>query len=139
MEKLNSYYGIGINDYLYAKLLMSAGDEIGNYNGIAYMAAQSAEKLLKSIIEQNTYDDEKAFLLDSHNLKLLVNKIKEKYPTIELDPNDCKWLGDFYYDANYPGDNFVTVNKDDAIECIKINEHIKIVVDGIRKNEKILK
>lgn len=136
MEKLNSYFGMGINDYMYAKAGVSVGDELGNYNGVASMASQSAEKLLKAVIEQCFDDDESIAILHSHNLRALLNRIKEKYPNIELDTKECKWLGDFYFDARYPGDNFVTVNKEDAVECIKINEQIIKVVKEILENEK---
>lgn len=59
MEKgLNSYYGMGYNYYLYAKNSINVAKEIGNYNGLASMASQSAEKLLKAIIEVYFVDDE---------------------------------------------------------------------------------
>jgi HEPN domain-containing protein len=51
-KKLNSYYGMGYNDYLYAKHSINAAKEIGNYNGVAALASQSAEKLLKAVIER---------------------------------------------------------------------------------------
>lgn len=97
MEKgLNSYYGTGFNDYLYAKKSINIAEEIGNYNGVAYMASQSAEKLLKAVIERYLIDDEDGIrLLKSHNLRSLIEKIKTEFPDCPLDSKDYKWLGDF--------------------------------------------
>lgn len=124
MAKLNSYMGLAENDYLYAKNSLSVGKEIGNFNGVAALCSQSAEKYLKAVIEKCFIDDEDAAqLLHSHNLRALYNKISTKYP-LEFTSRECKWLGDFYFDARYPGDNFVTVNEDDAMECLRLVEII---------------
>lgn len=120
MHKLNSYFGMAENDYLYAKGGMETCRRLGNYNGVASGCAQAAEKYLKALAERCLVDDPEAVtLLKTHNLRSLVNKLKEQIPGIPLDSRDCKWLGDFYFDARYPGDNFVTVNEEDALECLR--------------------
>ena len=46
----------------------------------------------------------------------------------------------FYFDARYPGDNFVTVNEEDALECLRITEHIRETVkEEIEAFESLLK
>jgi len=131
MEMLNSYLGMAKNDYLYAKSGMTIGREIGNYNGVAALCAQSGEKYLKAVIEKCFIEDPDAMtLLHSHNLRSLYNKIKSKFP-IEVSSKDCKWLGDFYFDARYPGDNFVVVNEEDAEECLRIVEALEHVARRI--------
>lgn len=35
MESLNSYYALGVNDYLYAKAGLVICKELGNYNNVA--------------------------------------------------------------------------------------------------------
>lgn len=135
MEKgLNSYYGMGYNDYLYAKHTIDAAKVIGNYNGVASMASQSAEKLLKAVIEHYFIDDEDSIrLMKSHNLRSLVEKIKTRFPNCPLDSKDYKWLGDFYYDARYPGDNFITVGEESGRECIRLLEELLQWIDSLEE------
>ena len=121
--KINSYYGMAYNEYCYAKAGMQVGEQLGNYNGVAALCAQSAEKYLKAVLEI-TFSEEALGLLHSHNLRAITNKLKEIYPDLPLSTKDMKWLGDFYFDARYPGDNFVEVNKDDALECLRLTEDL---------------
>ena len=50
---------------------------------------------------------------------------------LSVSSKDCKWLGDFYFDARYPGDNFVVVSREDALECFSIVEAIQTNTDRI--------
>lgn len=138
MAELNSYYGMGMNDYYYAKGSVKTSSEIGNYNGTASLCAQSAEKFLKAVIEVCFVEegsDEMMHLLRTHNLRPLYNKISSKYQ-LSIASRDCKWLGDFYFDARYPGDNFVVVTEEDAIECLDILEKLKEDTEKILSQEK---
>lgn len=131
MEKMNSYYGRAESDYHYAKAGMATGEQLGDYNNVAIMAAESAGKFLKAIIELDFTDDPGVVrLLKTHNLRSLYNKITTKR-NLSLSSRDCKWLGDFYFDAQYPGDNFVTVSKNDALECLELLEIIKKDTEAI--------
>ena len=133
MEKgINSYYGMGNNDYLFAKHGVSLAKEIGNFNGVASMASQAAEKLLKAVIEHYFVDDEDCIrLLKSHNLRALLEKIKSRFPDCPLDTKDYKWLGDFYYDARYPGVNFIIVSEESGMECIYLLENLLNWIDSL--------
>ena len=122
-KKINSYYGMAYNDYCYAKAGMKVVEQLGNYNGVAALCAQSAEKYLKAILEV-TFAEDALGLMHSHNLRAITNKLKEIYPKLDLSSKDMKWLGDFYYDARCPGDNFVEVNREDALECLRITEDL---------------
>ena len=83
MHKLNSYFGMAENDYLYAKGGMETCRRLGNYNGVASGCAQAAEKYLKALAERCLLDDPEAVtLLKTHNLRSLVNKLKEQIPGI---------------------------------------------------------
>ena len=124
MEKLNSFYGLAKNDYLYAKAGLEVCKSLGSYNPIVSNWAQAGEKFLKAIIEVTFVDDADCIqLLHSHNLRALYNKIKTKY-TLSVNSRDCKWLGDFYFDAGYPGDNFIVASKEDAEECLELVEKL---------------
>ena len=131
MYRLNSYIGMAENDYLYAKAGMEVCRQLGNYNSVASGCAQAAEKYLKALAEICLVDDEDGVtVLKTQNLRTLVNRIKEHFPKIALDSRDCKWLGDFYFDARYPGDNFVLVNEEDAGECLRITGELREIVIG---------
>ena len=43
MHKLNSYFGMAENDYLYAKGGMETCRRLGNYNGVASGCAQGSD------------------------------------------------------------------------------------------------
>lgn len=137
MHSLNSYYGMAENDYLYAKAGMDICRSLGNYNSVASGCAQSAEKYLKALAELCLINEPDAVsIMRTHNLRTLVNRIKAAIPGITLSSKDCKWLGDYYFEARYPGDNFVQVNEEDALECLRITEDIRDTVT--REMERIL-
>lgn len=118
---------------------MSTGKEIGNFNGVAALCAQSGEKYLKAVIEKCFVDDGDVMdLLHSHNLRSLYNIIITKF-NMNVSSKDCKWLGDFYFDARYPGDNFVTVNEEDAQECLRIVELLETDVRAIITEEETMR
>lgn len=129
-KKINSYYGMAYNDYCYAKAGIQIGEQLGNYNGVASLCAQSAEKYLKAVLEV-TFAEDALNLMHSHNLRAITNKLKESFPKLSLSSKDMKWLGDFYFDARYPGDNFVEVNKEDALECLRITEDLQEKVTAL--------
>lgn len=132
MKSKNSYYSIGYDDYLFAKDSLPLCDKNNNYNSVVAIFAQSAEKFLKEVIEQKFVDDSSCIsILKTHNLRTLVNKIKERYPDADLNSIECKWLGDFYFDARYPGDNYVIVSKDDAYTSLEITTHLIEAVNKI--------
>ncbi|MFI3238308.1 MAG: HEPN domain-containing protein [Lachnospiraceae bacterium] len=134
-KTLNSYYGMAENDYLYAKAGLTVCEKLGNYNAVASGCAQAAEKYLKALAERCLIEDSQAVaILRTHNLRTLVAAIKKELTYIDLNSKDCKWLGDYYYEARYPGDNFVLVSKEDAEECIRITEKIcEIVTEELTK------
>lgn len=129
--KVEFLFGMAENDMQYAKACISAGQSIGNFNVVASLCAQAGEKYLKAVIECEFLNDPDALsLMHSHNLRALYNRVIKKYP-MSVDSRSCKWLGDFYYDARIPGDNFVEVNEQDANECLSIVDKIKTDVQKI--------
>lgn len=125
MGKLNSYWGIAEQDYTYAKQILGFSKEINSFNKVVSTCAQAAGGYLKSIIEYCFTAEEDAIpLLRTHNLRAIYNRITTKY-RLEISSKDCKWLGDFYFDTRYPGDNFVIASKEDAEECLQLVEIIR--------------
>ncbi len=134
-KKLNTYFSRAYSDYLYAKAGLEVGKSFGDYNGVASMCAQSAEKYLKAVLEQCIIDEDVMSLLHSHNLRSILNRIKEVYKELDVSTKDIKWLGDFYFDARYPGDNFVAVSEEDALECLRIVEDLETKVRYLLEEE----
>ncbi|MFU0826428.1 MAG: HEPN domain-containing protein [Lachnoclostridium sp.] len=129
---MNSYYGTAENDYLFAKAGIMNDYTNGNYNVAASLCAQAAEKYMKAVIEVFDADNENSLqLMRTHNLRLLVNRLREIFADCPLSSKDYKWLGDFYYEARYPGDNFVMVNREDALESLRLVEVLKEWVDSV--------
>lgn len=99
--------------------------------------AQSAEKFLKAVLElvaERSADTLR--LMRSNNLRAIYNEVI-KYKEFRISARDCKWLGDFYFDARYPGDNFVEVSKYDILECVQLLEVLR--EDAIRITKEIHK
>lgn len=131
MDNMNSYYSRALSDLRYAEDGMITGEKYNDFNNVASLSAQAGEKFLKAIIELAFAEDQTCIdLMKIHNLRTLCNKISTKY-TLTVSSRDCKWLGDFYLEASYPGKNFVVVSKDDALECLDLAKQIKEDTDRI--------
>lgn len=122
-EIKNNYLSIANNDYLY--VTKHRDPEFRN-NSVA-LCEQVIEKLFKSIIEKVVVDNES--LLRGHNLKRLYDSISSE---ISLDKEARLYLlaiTDFYFDARYPGDDFVNVSKEDEVECFRVMEEVYKIVN----------
>lgn len=108
----NDYYAIAYEDLRYLQETLN----LPYYNQIAVQAQQIAEKMLKSVAERVCIGIEK--LMHTHNLRALYDAVHNIEPQYELDRGKLSMLKDFYFDAKYPGDNFVTVTKQDCQECL---------------------
>lgn len=112
--KNNDYYAIACNDLLY----MQATLHLPYYNQIVINTQQITEKMLKSVVERMCIDPFK--LLTTHNLRALYIEIHRIDPEFSLDKGGLSMLKDFYYDAKYPGDNYVDVDEESCMECLTI-------------------
>ena len=131
MVNMNSYYSRAMNDLDFAEHDLVVGRKRDDFNNVAVLCAQAGEKFLKAIFEPAFAEEPScADLMKTHNLRTLCNKINTKY-TLTVSSRDCKWLGDFYLEASYPGKNFAVVSKDDAVECIDLAKQIKKDTDSI--------
>lgn len=136
MGKENSYEALASDDLLYAKSLYASMEKCKKFNGVAALCQQSAEKYLKAIMVNYMVEDEiPKSLLTSHNLRTILNYINKKYANENVNSKDIKWLGDFYFDVRYPGDNYIQISKEDAVECIRISEVVENWYNKIEKEE----
>lgn len=121
----NSYKSLAENEYLYMKASIEVAKKLGNYNILAAQCAQICEKYLKAIIaEKLIMDASNKELLQSHNLRSILSKVKETYP-MEITLREVKYVGDFFFDARDPGENFITVDEEAINDCIEITENVR--------------
>ena len=137
MQQLNSYYGMAENDYLYAKAGLETCKALGNYNAVASGCSQAAEKYLKALVERCMKEDVGVVaIMRSHNLRTIAEKLQSYFPDITLNVQECKWLGNYYFETRYPGDNFTVVSQEDGEECIRIVETIRESITEKMMNSK---
>lgn len=118
----NSYYGVAMNDYSYLIRQLP----LESYNHTAIQSQQVVEKLLKHLIEIFCVSNEEANdTLSKHNLKKINWLLKSCGIDLKIQIKDLTFLQDYYFDARYPGYDFVTVTKEEADECLKIVEDVK--------------
>lgn len=112
----NDYYFIACENlrFLQDSIVMN----MSYYNNFAILAQQITEFLLKSVAERTCIDIEK--LMQSHNLRAIYQEINKYEGTFILDKYKLSMLKDFYFDARYPGDNFVEVDKATCNDCLDI-------------------
>lgn len=85
------------------------------YNASCIGCQQVAEKLLKHVIVIEVLDQD-PLILKTHNLKKLVRYINNQRPKLIKDTKDLDILSTFYFDARYPGSEFIIAEASDAKE-----------------------
>ena len=101
----NSYIDIGQNDLDYLESVLKTGSTF--YNQLAVQCQQVAEKFLKGYLDKTMTEEDISDLLRKHNMKKIAAKLNEQTPGLNLDTVGLAYLTDFYYDARYPGDDFI--------------------------------
>jgi HEPN domain-containing protein len=135
MDYGSSYYDIAVNEYQYFQHVKTIVNSDFN-NPLAIQAQQIVEKLLKHIIESYCQDNNVTQLLRSHKLHSIYMTIHRIHPQFQLNRDDLIFLSSFYYDARYPGVDYVKVKKEDAIRCIRVVEEVKEKVDEFIESQK---
>lgn len=115
----NSYFSLAFNDLRYL-FKYDCDDEL-SYNRVAVESQQIVEKVLKGLIE--TCDlvpvKDKEYLLKTHNIRKLGKVVNLQYG-VNLDLSDLAFLKDFYFEARYPGEEFIIVNRTERDKCVNI-------------------
>lgn len=126
---METYYVVAQNDYLYLQSIKLVFDSIQNYNPIAVTAQNVAERFLKHIIQTYLLENDYTQVLRSHKLITLYKAINDIYPDFILDKNVLRVLTDYYFDARYPGADYIVVSRQNALDAISGVEEIKKAVD----------
>lgn len=111
-----NYYRIALNDFKYLEYNINIEDE-DIYNRNAILCEQVTEKLLKHIVERACFKEDYSALLKGHNLIKLYKAIVDEGIDLDLSVNMLRTLKDYYFDANYPGDNFILITKEEMQEA----------------------
>ncbi|MBT0664119.1 HEPN domain-containing protein [Geobacter pelophilus] len=93
-----------------------------NYDAACFHAQQCAEKYLKALLQET----EKPFG-KTHNLSLLLDLLKERYPTLELIRPTLAILNAYSVEYRYPGES---ADKEVARKAVKLAEEAKLAVLG---------
>ena len=96
------------------------------WNGVGRDCQQACEKYLKHYLQESNLLTKE--LSRTHNLPKLLKAIPN------YDKEMCKKLSiiyNYYFDTNYPGDNFIELNKEEADEAVEIAEALFAYVDSL--------
>lgn len=130
-----TYYDIALNEYQY--LQHNLGISTNRNNPNAAFCQQISEKMLKHILSDI---DPSAQELRIHNLKKINASLKRNNVNLQCNDLELAYLTDFYFDARYPGDDYIDVSDEDLQKCVDIMEDIKYKVESYlkyRKEEKL--
>lgn len=134
-----SYFEIAKDDLLWAEYGMKA-EGLPNYNNVVISLQQATEKYLKGFINEylnpnGIYDGD----LKKHNLKKLSKIINEDFGSEVINLRDAKYIGDYYFEARYPGDDYEDITDFKTVEtCYEITNTILKTIDRlILKNDNI--
>jgi HEPN domain-containing protein len=127
----NDYYHIAMNDIEY----LNAVKHLEYYNQHCISCQQICEKLLKHVIMISYLGEDKDKLLKSHSLRTLYRAIRSFIASFQLPEMELASLTDYYFDAKYPGDDFIIANKDDFYECYSTMLKVKDAVTNLLTNE----
>ena len=120
MDK-RTYKYIADRDLKTAQDLLS----LKSYSPAGIYAQQAVEKYLKHYIDVNGDTDDIA-LLTTHNLLGLYNKVVE-LGGLEYNSDYRKMmyvLRSYYFELNYPGDNFRELGKEEATEAVEFAKEL---------------
>lgn len=96
-----------------------------NYDAACFHAQQCAEKYLKALLQEAVTPFGK-----THNLSLLLDLLKDQYPTLELIRPTLAMLSAYAVEYRYPGES---ADKDVARQAVKMAEEVKqLVVEFLR-------
>ena len=133
---MSDYFDVAKREYEWIPYLLKGAHERKDYNLAVTQMQQVAEKYLKGYIDKylnvcGKYDTQ----LRTHNLRMLSAIVNEECGVF-INIRDAKFLGDYYFDARYPGDNYEVIRDGNtAEECMKICDGIIYVIEKLLKDK----
>lgn len=116
----NTYFDIAESEYAY---LQAAKIFMGDYNNtLAVQCQQVVEKYLKSVIQSICVSEN---VLCTHKLERLHDTLRLSGVKLGIRSGDLAYLTGMYYDAGYPGENFINVSDESIKECFDTVEAVR--------------
>lgn len=109
-----SYRGLATEDLLAAQELLKAK----LYNHAVRLCQQYVEKVLKQCLFTHGTDEADLYLLHTHKIVRLAERCAQLC-NIEFTFDEIAFfreLSDYYFDTNYPGENYIRVSESKANE-----------------------
>lgn len=129
------YYSIACNDLQYFINIgmqdLREQEHPYPYNNVAIQVQQIVEKLLKYVCEFLGVDEESYSRI--HSLGRLYKYIRDKGFTVSVDWGKLLYLSGLYYVARYPGDEYVEVSREEALDCVSVLESLLLWLIEFRK------
>lgn len=111
-----SYYDVAKDDLLYLEYSMKMIDGAPVFNNILVQEQQVCEKMLKELVRRFVFTENVESVLKSHKLMTLVNTIQNETGwRLDVRADELRFLSDFYFDGRYPGIDYLSATKEDAI------------------------
>ena len=130
-----TYYDIALNEYRYLQYNLGINSLYNNPNAV--LCQQVTEKMFKYILFELEPD---ACELRFNNLIKINIALKRNNVDLQCNDLELAYLTDFYFNARYPGDDYIDVSDEDLQKCVDIMEDIKYRVEiylKYRKEEKL--
>lgn len=125
----SNYFDIASNEYKFLKATPVATE----YNNIlSVLCQQVCEKLLKHVVETSYTDAQSQ--LRTHNLKRLYDCVSREITLSRESELYLSTLSDYYFDARYPGDDFVNVPDKELVTIMAVTDELYDVVADWNNN-----
>ena len=131
MAEIGTFMYISEKDAIRAKIMFDNGD----FNACGKFCEQSAEKSLKAFISEHGNSSDmlllklhKPYRLYERCCKLGLDKISDASALI------LSKFSEYYYDTNYPGNDYIELTEEEAAEALKIMNEINALVKNKLEN-----
>lgn len=117
----NQYLKTAEEDYEAAEIIF--GHKY--YDQTATICSVAMTKYLKAILEAELARAEAMLYYNTEDKIMLLNKVKEVMPEIDLTEDDCKWMDNVYGKANCTDGIHIIMPKQTAVEALDLAERAR--------------
>lgn len=135
-KRLVTYFDFAEDDYAFFKGAYENGFVANN---MAAIAQGICEKYLKYLIELDSdhripqYES----VMKTHSIRKLLKYIKQEVPGFHCDEGSIKKVDGYYFNTRYPGDESITIDKEDLSECMEAVAACRKAVEEYLKEREV--
>ena len=107
--------------------------KVGSPNEFSASAQKVAERYMKAVVQKYPDKDTSISVMRTHSLQVLYNNMKH-LNYIGIDRDKIRNLNGYYFEASYPGDNYVDVTEEEEALCYEAMIHISEKVEEFMKS-----